>query len=105
MEFTGAAIPAARVTGIALIGLSVACLPGRAVLGMLTYSALVMLCLGYLGIVGGFTGLLLWPTVIVHAVLTVLLARLWLKIRKDILTYGAINSVAVAKLLYCHKVP
>ena len=79
MEFSGAAIPAARVAGIALIGLSVACLPGRAVVGMLTYGALVMLYLGYLGLAGGFTGILLWPAVVLHAVLTVLLARLWFK--------------------------
>jgi hypothetical protein len=55
VELTGAAIPPARVAGIALIGLSVACLPGRALLGMLIYGALVMLYLGYLGCVGGFT--------------------------------------------------
>ena len=83
VEFSGAAIPAARVAGIALIGLSVACLPGRALLGMLTYSALVMLYLGYLGFVGGFTGILLWPAVVVHAMLSVLLARAWFKARED----------------------
>jgi len=59
--------------------LSVACLPGRAVVGMLIYGALVMLYLGYLGFVGGFTGILLWPAVVLHAVLTVLLARAWFK--------------------------
>jgi len=79
VEFTGAAIPAARMAGIALIGLSVACLPGRALLGMLIYGALVMLYLGYLGFVGGFIGILLWPAVVVHAVLTALLARAWFK--------------------------
>ena len=35
VELAGAAVPAARVAGITLIGLSVACLPGRAVVGML----------------------------------------------------------------------
>ena len=75
VELTGAAIPAARVAGIALIGLAVASVPTRAVLGMLTYSALVTLYLCYLGLAGGFTGILLWPAVVVHAVLTVLLAR------------------------------
>jgi hypothetical protein len=82
-ELTGVSIPIARVTGIALIGLSVACLPGRAVVGMLTYSVLVMLYLVYLGLAGGFTGILLWPAVVVHAVLTVLLVRTCFKARGD----------------------
>jgi len=75
VELTGTAIPAARVAGIALIGLSIACLPGLALVGMLTYGALVMLYLGYLGLVGGFTGILLWPAAVVHAMISVLLAR------------------------------
>jgi hypothetical protein len=79
VELTGAAIPCARVAGIALIGLGVACVPGRAVLGMLTYSALVMLYLCYVGIAGIFAGILLWPVVVLHSLLTVLLARLWFK--------------------------
>jgi hypothetical protein len=83
VKLTGAAIPCARVAGIALIGLSIACLPGLALVGMLTYGALVMLYLGYLGFVGGFTGILLWPAVVVHAMLSVLLARAWFKARED----------------------
>ena len=83
VEFTGVAVPAARVAGIALMGLSVACLPGRAVLGMLTYSALVTLYLSYLGLAGGFVGILLWPAVVLHTVLTVLLARALLVRRGD----------------------
>jgi hypothetical protein len=42
---------------------------------MLIYSAAVTLYLAYLGIAGGLTGLLLWPAVILHAILTALLAR------------------------------
>jgi hypothetical protein len=42
-ELTGVAIPVARVTGIALIGLGVACWPGPPLVGMLIYSALVTL--------------------------------------------------------------
>jgi len=34
-EFTGVTIPAARVTGIALIALAIACWPGPALVGML----------------------------------------------------------------------
>ena len=59
-EFTGVAIPVARVLGIALFALGVACWPGRTALcGMLTYSAGVTLYLAYLGVAGGFGGILL----------------------------------------------
>ena len=42
---------------------------------MLTYSAAVTLYLAYLGFAGGLTGILLWPAVVLHAILTALLAR------------------------------
>ena len=80
VELTGVSIPIARVTGIALIALGVACWPGRTALcGMLTYSAAVTLYLLYLGIRGEWVGLLLWPAVVLHTVLTVLLALAWFK--------------------------
>jgi hypothetical protein len=72
-ELTGIAIPVARVAGIALIGLGVACWPGPPRIGMLTYSASVTLYLAYLGFGGGLTGLLLWPAVVLHMILTALL--------------------------------
>jgi Ni/Fe-hydrogenase subunit HybB-like protein len=72
-ELTGIAIPVARVTGIALIALGIACWPGPPLLGMLTYSAVVALYLAYLGFAGDFTGAFLWPAVILHIILTVLL--------------------------------
>ena len=75
VELTGAAIPVARVAGIALIALGVACWPGPPRLGMLIYSATVTLYLAYLGVAGGLAGVLLWPAVAVHAILTALLAR------------------------------
>jgi len=82
-EFTGVANPAARVTGIALLGLGVGCWPGStAFCGMLTYGALVTLYLAYLGVTGEWIGLLLWPAVVIHALLTALLARAWLQSRK-----------------------
>jgi len=75
-ELTGVAIPVARVLGIALLALGVACWSGRTALcGMLTYSAGVTLYLAFVGFTGGFSGILLWPAVILHAVLTALLAR------------------------------
>ena len=74
-DLTGIAIPVARVAGIALIGLGIACWPGPSLLGMLTYSALVTLYLAYLGVAGGFAGILLWPAVALHAIVTALLGR------------------------------
>jgi len=74
-ELTGVAIPVARVLGIALIALGVACWPGTPLIGMLTYSAAVTLYLAYVGFASGFTGILLWPAVVLHAILTALLTR------------------------------
>jgi hypothetical protein len=75
VELIGNAMAVARVAGIALIALGVACWPGTPLVGMLTYNATVTLYLAYVGIVGGLTGLLLWPAVLVHAIMTALLAR------------------------------
>jgi hypothetical protein len=75
--FTGAAIPVARVAGIALIALAVACWPGPPLVGMLTYGTLITLYLAYLGFAGGLAGVLLWPAVVLHVILTILLGRAW----------------------------
>lgn len=74
-EISGIGMVMSRVAGLALIGLGIACLPGRALAGMFTYSALVATYLAFLGIAEGDAGLLLWPAVVVHVVLSVLLAR------------------------------
>src|SRR5512139_4142400 len=74
-ELTGIAIPVARVAGIALIALGVACWPGPPRVGMLIYSVAVTLYLAYIGFSGGLTGILLWPAVSLHVILTVLLTR------------------------------
>jgi len=74
-DLAGIAIPLARVAGIALIALGIACWPGPARVGMLTYSAAVTLFLAYLGLAVGVGGILLWPAVFLHAILTVLLMR------------------------------
>ena len=55
-QLTGVAIPVARVAGIVLIGLGIACWPGPPLTGMLTYSALITLYLAYLGFADGLTG-------------------------------------------------
>jgi hypothetical protein len=82
-ELTGIVIPVARVLGIALLALGMGCWPGSTALcGMLTYGALVTLYLAYLGVIGEWVGTLLWPAVVVHALLTILLARAWLQSRK-----------------------
>ena len=77
-ELTGVAIPVARVAGISLISLGIACWPATALVGMLTYCAVVTLYLAYLGFAGVLTGVLLWPAVALHVVLTILLGRAWL---------------------------
>ena len=74
-ELTGIAIPVARVAGIALIALGVACWPGPPRVGMLIYGAAVALYLAYLGFAGGLTGILLWPAVVLHVIMTALLIR------------------------------
>ena len=81
-EFTGVANPAARVTGIALLALGVGCWPGSTALcGMLTYGALATFYLAYLGVIGEWVGPLLWPAVVLHGILTVLLARAYFQSR------------------------
>jgi hypothetical protein len=82
-DLTSVAIPPARVAGIALIALGVACWPGPPLVGMLTYSVTVTIYLAYLGFMGGFSGVLLWPAVVLHAVLTLLLTWAWFNPQED----------------------
>ena len=74
-DLIGVAIPVAHVAGIALIALAVGCWPGSPPIGMLTYSAAVTLYLAYVGFAGDSTGILLWPAVVLHVILTALLTR------------------------------
>jgi hypothetical protein len=74
-EVADVAIPLARVTGITLIALGVACWPGPPLAGILTYSAVVALYLAFLGFAGGLTGVFLWPAVALHVILTALFTR------------------------------
>lgn len=88
-ELTGVAAVIARVTGIALLALGIACWPrGTALCGMLTYSALAPAYLGWLALAGHWSGPLLWPAVALHAILTVLLGRAWFESRKIGLSAG-----------------
>jgi hypothetical protein len=78
VEVSGIAIVMSRICGISLVGLGAACWPSNSSFqplnGMLTYSTLAMLYLSYIGIRGEFAGLLLWPAVVAHGILVVLLA-------------------------------
>jgi hypothetical protein len=83
-ELEGVAIVLSRVAGIALISLAIACWPdgdteraGRSYFGMLLYNALVAVLLLIVGIGGEASGALLWPVVLLHGVLSVLLAWAW----------------------------
>lgn len=77
-DLTGIAVVLARVTGISLIGLGLSCWPGSmALAGMLTYSGGVTLYLTLVGLAGEFVGVLLWPAVVLHALLTGLLTWAW----------------------------
>ena len=73
-DLTGLAAIVARVAGLALIGLGIACWPGPPRLGMVVYSAAVGLYLAYLGLAADLAGILLWPAVILHLLLAVLIA-------------------------------
>ena len=77
-QLAGTAVSIARVAGMALIALGVACWPGPPLVGMLFYSSLIMLYLAYLGFASGLVGPVLWPAVAFHLVLSILLGRAWL---------------------------
>jgi hypothetical protein len=81
---SGATRGIARLTGFGLLLLGVACWPRveatlPALRAMLAYNCLVTASLAYLRINGQLVGRLLVPAIAIHAVLTVLLTRSWLK--------------------------
>ena len=83
-DLAGAGIAVARVAGIALLSLGLVSWMSRqdannyAVLSaMLTYNLLVTAYLIYLGLGAHLVGILLWPAVGIHAVLTLGFARAW----------------------------
>jgi hypothetical protein len=77
----GAGLALGRVAGCGLLCLGLACMPGRATgasllpaaRALLTYNLLILILLLYLGLQGDRTGALLWPSVALHAVLSILL--------------------------------
>ena len=78
-EASGPGIGMSRLAGVALIGLGIACWPGKSAVqqlyGMFAYSTLALLYLIHIGFRGIAVGVLLWPAVVAHAILSVLLAR------------------------------
>jgi hypothetical protein len=75
---SGAGVATSRLAGIALLGLGIACWPDDDVIGhqaplraMLVYNMLATLYLFFLGVRAESVGLLLWPAVGAHALLTV----------------------------------
>jgi hypothetical protein len=79
--FTGVAMPVARVAGVALIALGITCSPATPLVGIFAYSSVITLYLAYIGFAGKFLGVLLWPAVVLHAILSILLGRAWLAAR------------------------
>lgn len=82
----GVSIVIGRVAGIALLSLGVGCWFGQqeatggwALAAMLLYNVLVTLYLAFVGLGTEFVGVLLWPAVVAHAVLTMLLGSAWSK--------------------------
>jgi hypothetical protein len=80
LDVDGAAAITSRLTGLAILSLAVACWPEegavRPYYGMLTWSVLAAVGLVAIGI-AGHAGILLWPGVAVHGMLSV--AFLWLR--------------------------
>ena len=75
-----------RLTGIALLGFALACWPKQATnstLATFVYNLLATLYLSYLGIEGTSVGILLWPAVALHLLLTALLAADHLSAKRE----------------------
>jgi hypothetical protein len=80
-DLSNPGIAVARVAGIALLALPIACWTGGdqvsapSVRALFTYNLLADLYLGCLRVGGGFDAFLLWPVSALHIVLALLLAR------------------------------
>jgi hypothetical protein len=70
----------ARFAGIALIGLGIACLPSnlagtrQGVRGLLVFNIGATIFFAWVAVATTFRGVILWPVVILHAVITIALA-------------------------------
>jgi len=77
----GSGVAIARLTGIALLCLAIACWPtddvtAHAIRALFIYNLLAAVYLAYLRIGGGFVGaVLLWPVCVIHFLFALLLGR------------------------------
>ena len=80
-ELSGSGIAVARVAGIGLLTLAIACWPGsedsspQATRALFVYNLLAGSYLGFLRVGGGFAGYLLWPACVLHLLLALLFVR------------------------------
>jgi hypothetical protein len=83
-ELSGPATLTARFAGIALLALAVACWPTSPLFAMFFYSAAATLFLGFVGIGGSSAtaGVLLWPAMVCHLILAVVLIGLLAQSRR-----------------------
>jgi hypothetical protein len=71
----GVGIVLARFAGVGLFALGIACLPKAtgshrsAVFGLFVFNFAVAILFGWVGVVTNFVGVLLWPVVVLHAVI------------------------------------
>jgi hypothetical protein len=72
----GIGITLARFFGLGLFSLGIACLPSRArtssrnaVLGLFTFNAAAAILFAWVGVATTLRGVLLWPAVVLHAVI------------------------------------
>ena len=77
----GAGAGFARLAGIGLIALGIACLPSdhvetnrRAVRTLLVFNIAATILFAWIGVATTFRGVMLWPVVILHALLAIALA-------------------------------
>jgi hypothetical protein len=84
----GLGIVLARVGGVGLFALGVACLPSkatgsnrRAVIGLFVFNFAVAILLAWVGIATTFSGVLLWPTIVLHATIAAALLAQLLKFK------------------------
>ena len=82
LDATGSGLAMARIAGLALVALGIACWPGpntgggdRGRTALLVYGSLAAIYLSGLGIGGELRGPLLWPAVVVHVGTSAWLAR------------------------------
>jgi hypothetical protein len=79
VDLSGTGVAVARVAGLGLLSLGLACWPSRndanphATRALFIYNLLAAFYLGYLRAGAGFVSYLLWPACALHAMLTILL--------------------------------